>query len=97
MNNQIKDVFKILASALRPANYENTTIPKARTNGAKKSGKTRRGATHRVGMHKMSRALYSMSPAEYRRKHLGVVTIVPNYKKPHPAPRWRNQNGPNSN
>jgi hypothetical protein len=56
----------------------------------KKSGKTRRGAKHRVGMHKLSRAIFNMSPAEYRRQHKGVITITPNYLKKHPAPRARN-------
>lgn len=66
----------------------------------RKSGKTRRGAKHILGRVFKSVKIFQMTPAEYRRQHLGRLTkvssngkktkFVPNYKKPHPEPRGRN-------
>ena len=36
-----------------------------------KSGKTRRGATHRQGKHFLGRSIAAVSPAAFRQKHMG--------------------------
>lgn len=68
--------------------------------GRKKSGKTRRGATHKQGKVFRARKKFDGTPAQYRRQHKGllktkasdgtVVKFVPNYKQKHAAPRARN-------
>lgn len=59
--------------------------------GGSKKQKTKRGALHKIGRRFRQAKVIKMTPAQYRRQHEGVVTITPNYLKPHPAPRWRNK------
>ena len=55
----------------------------------KKKKKTQKGAVHQINpVFKPGRTL--VAPSLYRRSHMGVVKIIPNYKKSHPAPKGRN-------
>ena len=67
--------------------------------GPKKSGKTRRGASHKQGLVFLGRKIFKMTPAQYRRAHRGRLTqikdgkkikLVPNFMKPSPSPKARN-------
>lgn len=69
---------------------QNRDMKRQPTPGRKKSGKTRRGAIHTIGQVFKARKKFNGSPAQYRREHRGVVTITPNYKQKHAAPRARN-------
>lgn len=55
-----------------------------------KNQATKRGAKHKIGSTFRSKRVNTMTPAQYRHAHLGVVVIEPNYKKQHPKPRGRN-------
>ena len=87
---RINDAISGMRGALAPMG--NLVPMKADKPGEKKEKKkTKKGAVHTVGLKFRVRKLASVKPAQYRRLHLGVVTIEPNYKKPHAAPRWRNR------
>lgn len=81
--NNITTAFLGLLQSLKPAHYQNGA-PKGRGNEQtihKKSGKTRRGATHKQGtpFRPVSRAFLTLkngsrvpiTPAQYRHPHLG--------------------------
>lgn len=75
--NDITTAFLGMLQALRTAHYKNGA-PKARGNEytiRKKSGKTRRGAKHVINPTFLSKKVFSVSPAEYRRKHMGVTHV----------------------
>lgn len=90
MNSPIVTALLGLAASLKPAYYEDGRSPRGRTDGNKKSGKTRRGAKHKVNPTFRSRRIFKTTPAQYRHEHRGVTDVVPNYKKPHAKPRGRN-------
>jgi hypothetical protein len=72
MNKKQKPNFLTsLLSALSLANYEDGKTPRARTDGNKKSGMTRRGAIHKHGKSFIPRQLLAVTPAQYRNQHLG--------------------------
>lgn len=56
--------------------------------------KTQPGAKHNVNPVFKPIQIIAMPPSMYRRMHKGVVTITPNYLKPHPQPKWRNRYEP---
>jgi hypothetical protein len=64
---RLYDAFAL--SAFMPAHYENGA-PKARNGNDR--GKTRRGAVHQVNPAFRSVNLLGVSPAQYRRFHLGL-------------------------
>lgn len=68
--NSLKTSILALTEAIRSMGRQ-TTIPKAKNNGRKKSGKTRRGATHEHGKVFLGRRILAMTPAYYRRTHRG--------------------------
>lgn len=77
MFNQINfpNMLKALVNALRPASYSNGA-PRARTNDKKYSYSDNRGATRPDAMHKVnptfrSRNILGITPAQYRRMHMG--------------------------
>lgn len=70
MNNLLTALNGLIAS-LRQSHYQNGA-PKGRGNEhtiRKKSGKTRRGATHKQGVSFKPVLFLRISPAEYRRTH----------------------------
>lgn len=69
--NNITTAFLGLLQSLKSAHYQNDA-PKARGNEQtirKKSGKTRRGATHKQGTSFKPVLFLNVSPAAYRRQH----------------------------
>ena len=71
--NNLLTALNGLISSLRSPHYQNGA-PKGRGNQhiiRKKSGKTRRGATHKQGKVFLGRQLLAMTPAYYRRSHRG--------------------------
>lgn len=95
-DNKLVLAFSQMAEAIRGLGG----IMRAATPGKMKSGKTRRGAKHKVGRVFLGRKMFNGTPAEYRRQHRGalktaandgtVTKFVPNYKQPHAAPKGRN-------
>lgn len=81
--NDSTTAFLGMLQAFRSAHFKNGA-PKARGNEyiiRKKSGKTRRGAEHVINPTFLSRQVLSVSPAEYRRKHMGVTHVRSNSHK----------------
>lgn len=70
--NKLQTSILALTEAIRSMGRQNT-IPKTKNGERKKSGKTRRGATHIVNPTFLSRSILAVSPAEYRRMHMGVT------------------------
>ena len=89
MNFRFPKYFTALREAIQPATYEGST-PKARNEQSNRRNKTKKGASHVVRPTFRSRRIKSVSPAQYRREHMGIVTIIPNYLQPHAAPKGRN-------
>lgn len=71
----LKEAFRKLydnfSLQLMAAHYMNGA-PKARNSNPLEKGKTRRGATHQVNPTFQSRQLLAVTPAEYRRQHMGA-------------------------
>lgn len=91
--NSITTTFLGLLQSFKSTHYNNG-VPKGRGNEQmihKKSGKTRRGATHKHGSVFLGRKILSVTHSEFRRQHKGVVTRTPDYKLKHAAPKWRNR------
>jgi hypothetical protein len=63
------DVFRV--SDLLPAFYPDGSTPRGRYSNGR--GATRRGAVHKQGRAFKPRNLSGISPAEYRRRHLGKL------------------------
>jgi hypothetical protein len=89
MNFNFKNVFPILREAMRQKRFEGVVM-KTSSEDKKRVKSTKKGATHKIGESFKPRQILAMTPAFYRHNHRGVVKIVPNYLKPHPAPRGRN-------
>lgn len=72
--NRLQSAFKSLfASAgmrMKPIYYPDGKSPRARNDERHKSGKTRRGATHRQGAHFLGRRMLNITPAQYRHFHV---------------------------
>lgn len=68
------------------------SIPKKADKPGDRKGKkkTQKGAIHKHGSVFLGRRISKLTPAQYRRKHAGVVRITPSYLLKHPAPRARN-------
>jgi len=73
-------LFAQMRQAMRPANYDDAKTPKARNTDEK--SKTRKGATHVVNPTFHSRQIFSVTPAQFRRLHMGRT-----------SKRWEKKNG----
>ncbi len=65
-----------LAMNLKPTNYPDGKTPKGRYDGAQKSSATRKKAKHVQGHHFLGRRIYNVTPAQYRRQHMGKTRKV---------------------
>lgn len=70
-----------------------TGVPKLADKPAtrKEKKKTKKGAVHKVNPVFRARKIATVTPAKFRRMNLGMIRDIPNWKKPHAAPRWRNR------
>lgn len=81
-----------MLDALNKIAMNSGVAKKADKSGTRKATKkTQPGAIHKHGKVFLARRISPLTPAQYRNQHMGLVVIVPNYLKPHPAPRWRNR------
>jgi hypothetical protein len=65
------EIILALINHMSPALYEDGRTPRGRYGVI--VGATRKGATHKQGKVFRSRSLFGITPAEYRRRHLGAA------------------------
>jgi len=66
-------------SAILPIYYQNGAVKQRKPDNNAKSGKTRKGATHKVNpvfLSRQSRWFKGITPAQYRHRHLGAKKKV---------------------
>lgn len=73
--SQFLDFANSLPVWLRAAYYADGFTPRARNDDPKSRGKTRRGAIHQINPTFKSTNILGISPAEYRRRHLGAHQV----------------------
>lgn len=91
--NKVQDAVKAMRGLGTAFEKFSDSVPKKadKPGDIVKKKKTKKGAMHKVNPIFHGRKILSLTHSKYRRAHKGLVKKTPNYKLPHPAPKWRNR------